>query len=344
MKPTVPLSFKPSPLSFDTDHLEYEDAEGGRFVSWPVTGTKFFVPTYKYHIEPDEVEKANPGHFKMHGDTGFSIGNYHEFFVREPLPTDLAMKFGSIEVTFGEATPLAAFIFDYVYREKWFGEWEYWKSARILNATTNTYEVAFINACLRYKERTGTLPIPTAMDPSFLDEVDQKLSAAVKAYGPLISDLDPLRFYYNGLTQTDDTAACIYLFRTLEYYSFLTNQQQLTALRHDKAIGESEFVKRTLELVTKEEKGPFLKLINQLADAKSLALATESKLIASKNAQLLGEAIYSYRNSIVHGKKSYGYALQSSPVVGEDAAPHLWRELLRTLAYKAIENLGTKLI
>jgi hypothetical protein len=78
---------------------------------------------------------------------------------------------------------------------------------------------------------------------------------------PLVTNLDPLRFYYNGMAQVDNVAACIYFYRTLEYFSFFTNATEMNRLRHDPNLSDADFSSRLLDLVSRDEKGPIFRLI-----------------------------------------------------------------------------------
>jgi hypothetical protein len=94
--------------------------------------------------------------------------------------------------------------------------------------------------------------------------------------------------------------------------------------------------------MTKEERGPFLQLVNSIVDDESLKQAATANLIKSATPSLLGEAIYAFRNSTVHGKTSYGYALRSTSVFVENNSLSLWRAILRSLANRAMSHYGSK--
>jgi hypothetical protein len=69
-----------------------------------------------------------------------------------------------------------------------------------------------------------------------------------------------------------------------------------------------------------------------------------AKVVDSESSNALGEAIYSFRNSIVHGKMSYGYDLQSTPIFAKDDKSPVWRNILRSLAQRAMNAFGTRLL
>jgi hypothetical protein len=249
---------------------------------------------------------------------------------------------------FGEATPLIAYLFHGHHREKYFGAWDFISTVRIVGADHSEVELAVINAAIQYSELFGTLPRLLDMDESALfleeEEEEEKHGPDLIVQPPPTRDLEAIRFFYFGISQTDDAAACIYFYRVLEYYSFLTNKKQMAQLRNDTSISEDDFARQVLQLVTKDEKGPFFKLIHTLANQELLEKAATAGVIKSANPQLLADEIYALRNSIVHGKYSYGYVLQSSSVIAEDGALPHWRTILRVLARLAMDNLGNKLI
>jgi len=344
MPPIIPFEFDPCSSEFETEHLKYDPADKGEYVSWPAANVKLFVPPHDYHLHPSDLQKSNPNYFRMYGAKGFLAGSYAEILVSE-VPVFMALKMGGIEVSFGRASPLAAYIFDYVHRSKYFGAWDSIHSARIIGVTVDNAEASFLNACMQYQDKTGFIPEPAAMDDSFLyEEEPEEQNPVTLLLGPIVKDLDPLRFYYFGLSQADNASACIYFYRTLEYFSFLINQSKLTKLRHDYMMSEAEFAKRVHEVLFKEEKGPLLQIINNICDQSDLQKALDYGIITSKQSGLLGESIYSFRNSIVHGKFSYGYALQSGSILDDDAQLPKWRALLQGLARKAVTTYGSTLI
>jgi hypothetical protein len=134
----------------------------------------------------------------------------------------------------------------------------------------------------------------------------------------MLRDVDPLRFYYNGLAQSDDMAACIYFYRALEYFSFFTNATEISRLRHDAMTSDAEFSRKILELISRDEKGPIFRLISSIADGQLLEFARFMGLTKDVAPNTLCEAIYAFRNSIVHGKFSYGYSLLSGSVLARE--------------------------
>ena len=84
------------------------------------------------------------------------------------------------------------------------------------------------------------------------------------------------------------------------------------------------------------------KLITSLADTAILDGAVTDGLIKNPLANVLCDAFYTFRNSIVHGKFSYGYSLLSGSVLQEEPMVRQWRVLLRKLARLALDRYGAK--
>ena len=148
--------------------------------------------------------------------------------------------------------------------------------------------------------------------------------------------------YYNGLSQVDDIAACIYFYRVLEYFSFFVNAGEMTKLRHDQTISDADYSRKIIDLVHRDEKGPIFKLIVTLVDKTMIAQSLTEGLIKTPTANVLCESVYTFRNSIVHGKFSHGFILQSGSVLDEDIMIPRWKFLLKNLARRALDHYGTK--
>lgn len=352
MKPIVPYDFDPTSDQFD-GHLKEEDAPGGVFVSWPITGTRFFYPTEPdtplwRHANFEDLTEHNKGLFKAHGLSGFSIGTYHEFLLTEGTDRDATFKMGSVEASFGMATPLAALAFNAYHRGKYFGEWYEIRSLRLIGVTSDEVEAAFLSACASYEAQYGALPSLYPLDENLLSyfwfREEEEPEPEFFNAPPFTTNIEPLRFYYSGLAQADDVGACIYFYRVLEYFSFFTNSSAMSRLRHDATLSDADFSKQILDLMTRDERGPISRLIQSLADHEVLRTAHSEQLIPHANAQSLFETIYALRNSLVHGKFSYGYTLHSDSVLEPDPKLSRWRALLRKMALQAINQYGRKKI
>lgn len=326
-------------------NLKHRDDKNGYFVSWEIAGVNFFVPNHKYHIDWNDIRAANGSTVKFHELSGFSIGRYHEFLITE-INTPAAFIMGNIEVTFGDATPLMKFMFDPLHYEKYYGDWSYISTMRIFNTDQENLEISIANALMHYSINFKHLPELWSMDfdqSEITLEDENEVEKNIYCKPLPVGDLAPLRFLYQGLSQNDDTAACLSYYRIIEYYSFLIDRNKISKLRQDEAINNADFIAKILGIINKNEKELILRLIKDISSSAILEIARDLKLIEKPESQELGIKLYSYRNSIVHGKESNNYALLSTPIIDKNKESSGWRKILRDLSLIAIENYGTRI-
>lgn len=344
--PTVPFFFDPAVETEEDPRLVYSPATGGRKVAWPAVGLSFFLPERKYWAYLSDIVEENNGLVLAHGHRGYSIGQYHEFFLRRWNGSAAAYKMGEIEATIGTATPFAATIFQGHHRDKYFGGWSDIWTLRLLGVRPEDLEAALLNALTLHAHEQGELLQMFEMDDSLYDdpreEEDIEEGDEIMSAAPIVTDIEPLRFYYAGLAQDDAVAACIYFYRVIEFYSFMSHETSIRRLRHDGNLTDHEFSRKILDLVTRDEKGPIFRLIAAVADKDLLEKAKAAGLIQNALPNVLAESLYGFRNSIVHGKFSYGFTLESSSLLDPDPAVYRWRAAMRELAKRAIEQNGSR--
>ncbi|HEY9235231.1 MAG TPA: hypothetical protein VIP08_09380 [Phenylobacterium sp.] len=348
--PAIPFEFDPPGSDFESDHLTTQDVDGGQRITWPLIGKSFFLPDrggkpagVKFYVDLRTIEQTNP-QLAIHRLGGFSLGDYHEFFMHG-VPAHRAYRFGSVEASFGEGSPLLARLFWGVFYEKYWGEWSTNASLRITNCSLETVERYVIAAFLEYKKEIGFLPGIQQIDFGQL-EFGEELDTEAEGRGvvrapPVVTDIEPLRFYMAGLN-SDDEAACLSFYRVLEYYAFMQQAVQVTTLRRDPTVSDADFTRRTLEIASREEKGPIFKLLGEITTPDILQAAVNGGVVKEARQTLINEALYAYRNSIVHGKFGSAFTLRSQSVLAPDAEAGVWRGLLQDLAWAALQNLGSK--
>ena len=324
---------------------------GGKKVGWGLVGASLFVPDYKWYPSLEEIEFNNKVTFKAHGFYGFSVGKYHEFFITFPYSSfrgeakPAAFRLGGIEATFGQATPLAYYLFSGMFDEKYFGPWDSISSLRLMGVSSEDIEAAFINACDAYATKFGDLPVVFELHDDYDYEEEEQLSTddlEPQKGPPIVNNLEPLRFFCGVLLQPDALSACIQFYRVLEYFSFFTNFNEIKKLRHDHTLSDAEFPGKLLQFLSKDEKGPLFKLIISLADKDFMSPAQAEGLIENNTPGTLCEKLYIFRNSIVHGKFSFGYSLKFSSAIEKSENFKKWRNLLRELARRAVQQYGSR--
>ena len=342
--PSIPLRFDPSP-SYDLEsHLETQAVGNMSKIVWRSLDLVVFHSEEMFPTL-DDFSKHTPG-LVFHGHFGFSLGQYSEFFIGG-LPIYCPMMFGSVEVTFGEPTPLAMRMFE-TYRDKHFhGEWENINSVRILGCTAHNAELVLLNAFDRYEESFSVLPhveeinhISWAEPPETDEEALLKKPLTFPA--AVVSDIDALRCFYYARTNPEPATACIQYYRVLEYYAFFSLQQTLALKRRDSSLSDRDFLLSTTQLLTRDEKSPIVKLVGELADSTILGTAHKAGFIRNADASQLGLALYEFRNSVVHAKYDQRVALSVDSVVATPSDTQAWQTVLHALAKRALNLKGTR--
>jgi hypothetical protein len=108
-------------------------------------------------------------------------------------------------------------------------------------------------------------------------------------------------------------------------------------------LSDREFLKQIAAVISRDEKGPILKLVNQLADQGILNCAEQAKVITASDHRDLGSRLYDFRNSIVHAKYDQRSSMHSQSILSGETDAKKWQEPMRRLAWKAINTHGRKL-
>jgi hypothetical protein len=109
--PIIPLEFDPPSYDYEeSGHLTWENDEASHWITWPLIGAKLFTPKDGMSVNLNEIKRLNTHQFSFYGSHGYSVDQFHEFFV-EVLPKHISINFANVEVTIGEVTPLGVYLF-----------------------------------------------------------------------------------------------------------------------------------------------------------------------------------------------------------------------------------------
>ncbi|HOB92880.1 MAG TPA: hypothetical protein PKL46_02345 [Aquabacterium sp.] len=339
--PTIPLRFDPPAWEHHEGHFDFTEISGITVATWNLLGLSVRHPSGSMWADLSEVKSETPA-LNLLGYFGFNLGKYSEIFLGD-IPNYATFRMGNVEVTFGQPSPLITYLFD-GHRDKHFhGHWFDMATIRIYGSSFEEYEIILLSAFDRYEEKFSVLPHVVEISPvEWADvtehddddqgEVTHQFPAAIPA------DVEPLRCMYYAKTSAEPAAACIQYFRVLEYYAFFSLSQRLNTLRRDSGISDREFFLSTAQLLTKDEKGPIIKLVAELATNELLSLAKDSGLVARIDSNLLGSNLYDFRNSIVHAKNDFRTAVMVDPIVSGPTTTNAWRRVLHQLAKSALQN------
>jgi hypothetical protein len=341
---SVPLLFDPPPWDEPEAHLDFKEVHGVSSVTWRALGLTVFHTESGYPELKDFAKHTPDLHF--HNHFGFSLGQYSEFFVCSP--THYAMAFGNIEVTIGESSPLAIHLFDRYQNKHFHSKWSDIGSIRIFGMAGENIELVLLNSIDRYSDKLGEelelFEIDEVNWPNEVEEDEDQLDSLPQNYpAALPSDIEPLRCYYYAERNREPAAACIQYYRVLEYYAFLSLHTELGKQRRDSSLSDRDFLVSITKLTARNEKDPMLRLIAKVADPVILDLAANAQLIARPDPSQLGEALYKFRNSIIHAKHDFHSELLVDSIISPGKTTSTWKRILRLLAEAAIKRCSSML-
>lgn len=331
--PNVPLHF---------DHLDSDDAGltttvrgDTTIVEWAGCGMSIRHPNTDSWPKLEDIAKRT-SNLTVHGRSGFVLGNYGEFFLGD-LPGFDEFRFGSVEVSFGQPTPLARYMFDRYHQHKYHGEWSDMTSCRIIGAHADDMELVLLNAFNKYEERQGVLPRPSDIsDVEWGEGYDLEKEGEAVYPSSIQGDIEPLRCMYYAATNWEPAASCIQYYRVLEFYAFFSLSRALNRLRRDATVSDREFFLQSAQLLTKDERGPILRLVSELLDQEHIDFDVSENLIPRPEGALLASTLYEFRNSIVHAKQDARAPVTVDSVIATSGTTVAWRSILQQLARKAI--------
>ncbi len=369
---SLPLRFEPHDWD---EHLEFSETAGVVEARWkPIGMSVFFPPLKEFESAPsrEDVARHTP-QLRFHGHNGYSLGRYTELFVfpsasgilmDDERPEPFFFKMGSIEGSFGQATPLAHFLFDRGHNEDVDGYFSSFDSVRLMGVAHENAEAVGLSAILLLEKERGIPLRPTRLGDFCWADDDEKAqnpeapseretqdegagSGDESAPRQLVlssgfSEVAPLRMLLGGHAEPTPEVAFLQLYRVLEYFSILCNEEKAETMRRDNSMSTRQFLLALQQLMAKDEKGALGRLLSEIADGRVLAIAKEAGLIERPLAPALTEALYEFRNSVVHAKEDRGARLFTSSIFAEPSTASAWRRVCESLAWNAIERYGNR--
>lgn len=332
--------------------LRFDVNSGIASATWQPAGVTARYPlegeAYDDWVTLEDVS-VHTASFKLHGKFGYTIDNYTEFFV---LPeygnsADTGVAYvESVEITLGEVTPLGYHLFAGEFDESYHADWSYVLSLRILGAPAEQAESLLLTGLGLFEMEANvrldlmSFEIPDAIDVDWQESPDAR-HHDLRLPRP-VSDIEPLRLFQRGLSESQSTSAFLHFYRVLEFYSIIQLQDSVSGLRWDRDLTAKEFLKRVAGVIDRDERNLLGMLLSKLADSGVLNAAKSKGLIEAASVEALCSAIYSFRNSVVHAKYDQRASITvESPFEINDAAKE-WSLLCKRLAWNAMKTVGSR--
>lgn len=322
-------------------------------VSWPVAGATVRYPLEDaefFHdwVSLDEVARHTAS-FKLHERFGYTSGNFSEFFVvpADGISSDTAIaQVSGTEITFGDVTPLGYHLFAGEHDESYHPIWEYIRSVRILGESAENAEALLLTGIALLEMEANVrvellgFEVPDAVDVDWEDQPDSH-HHELHFVRP-IADIEPLRLFKKGMSESDSSSAFLQFYRILEFYSIIQLQDAVSALRWDRDLTPKEFLKRVGGIIDRDERSLLGSLLAKITDSEILELARGKRLVDTPSVEALCSGIYAFRNSIVHAKYDQRALITVESPLEPRSTTTDWAVLCKLLAWRAMKTLGTR--
>ena len=142
-----------------------------------------------------------------------------------------------------------------------------------------------------------------------------------------MSDVDPLRFYYKGINDNDHSNAFLQFYRVLEYYSVIQFHDNISDLRWERDLPISNFILEIQKIFYKDERSAICSLVSTVTDSSVVARAYKDGLIDNQKLEVFANALYDFRNSLVHAKYDQRATILSESIFSPHSKVEVWSEL-----------------
>lgn len=156
----------------------------------------------------------------------------------------------------------------------------------------------------------------------------------------MYKDIEPVRLYYYALSETDNASACLYYYRILEFYSFLMKYEELEKRRRDYTLSPKDFLFEVSKVLTQNEKQDICSFVSRLITTPIMDLAITNNLVKAPDNGSLCNALYEFRNSIVHAKYEHRMTMTVESILNPSAEIIGWKRILRELALEVLNRYG----
>lgn len=328
---------------------------------------------------PNGAITCTNSEFDIHEDSGIIFPHYAEFAVFDSMAAqDMAryasIRLGEVEATIGNPTPIMQYLFGYdVYGNGYMSGWDGISTIRLHGNIRDVLERKLLQALLAFGVEFHTVFVFAPLSESsyeYFGEEDEEEEDAPESRGDdksaeeepstrglggggakneqevhapefCIADLDALRLFYSAVQAEDPAYSFLQYYRVIEYYSVLQHADELAEFRWDRTVSATEFVSKAMTLVSREDRKHICRLVARVASASVLRAALERKMIKSEDGGALGNALYDFRNSLVHAKYDLRAAMQIPTLFPKGSAIAQWRDIIQALARDAMRILGS---
>ncbi|MGE0325054.1 MAG: hypothetical protein AB7S68_22210 [Polyangiaceae bacterium] len=352
----IPLQYPEIDEDLATSFFHEED--GVVRFTWPEAGVVLSHPLSKgrkadaktsWYVDPHDI-KAESGDIRIFEDYGVAAGNFAEFAVFEPWvgnPVDRRAwtRLGPVEASLGDPSPLMQYVFaSTLYSNDLADGWYGIHTIRLFGVWTPDIERRLLQALLTFRTRLqAELRICHLSEPDIYSD-PEPVAGSHELFAPefCVADTEVLHLFYAAELADDVEFAFLQFYRVLEFYSALSAIDRLASVRWDRSLSSAEFLRQATSAVNRDERSALSELIAKTTSPASLQKAQALGLVKATSAEAFANALYDFRNSVVHAKYDMRAKMHVARVLQGNPAVQGWKELARAAASDAMRTLGER--
>jgi len=339
------------PLKFSGDfsnHYNIGRKHDTLRVSFPELGQWIAYP----HTEgetpmPESIEKHTPN-CKIYKNVGYSIKNLHEFLITVcPRYIDFDYKecffdfnLEDVEVSVGEPTPLAIYIFSKNYDEDWHGLWEDIRSLRIHGINADEVELYLYNALIYISELKNIDIELLSIEIPYWDYAEENEQQIEQKNLPIFKDIEPTQLYFYGMQEKNHMSAFLYFYRIIEYYASKFKIEELGKKRSDGTITPLNFFKEIKNICREGERENICIFIKGVVPESLVNKAFKANLIDSKDVSRFASGLYDFRCGLVHSKYERKEEIVVESILDRTSDVKYWTNIISSLAREIINEFA----
>lgn len=313
------------------------------------------------HSLLDHKKIENIKDFVYHEHYGFSFNLYGEYFISISnsvhwiAPKPLKFKIDNYLIEIGPGSIYIKMLLEPYYGEEDIGQvdFEDYTTIKIIGTNFDNHENLLHNAIyylnsyyFKSINLYASLMHLIHPDEVYNDFIEDRMTREIIRERirnrQSLSSVEPLRLFNEACTLSGESRF-LGFYKVLEYFFSRSLMVQFHSMRADRNITDDELI----GFVKKRDEASLLKkLLNSCitpAHKKRLAsIAKNRGLITKETFTDLTNALYDFRNSVVHAKEEFiSQAVIPNPLKF-DSYTNLWNSIVRDLAVKAIQKYNIR--
>jgi hypothetical protein len=295
---------------------------------------------------------VNDNHvLKLIKDIALSYNGYWEFILvcrdhRLDLESLINFKIKGISIDIGEPSDSFKLVYKFLEEIDTF-DWRNHRTIKFYNLKKddiNDYLQETIFLLEHYKPWYLQLGYRNTYLDTDIKELRKTTKPALLKNFPKAHFSNPICFYNEAVRRTytnpEDEIAFLYYYKVIEYFFFINRKQEIIDIIQGSLHDINKLLLRIDEVYKTDEKSCLMyivknKKIENQVDQLVLEAYSE-KLISNKTQEVFINSIYSFRNSIVHGKGGTRFEIKTTNILKPDTKVISWNSIIKSFAYICI--------